>query len=450
MRGHRPAVSSALPWAIGLLTLLLAPPALAQRLDPVLLDSFLTDPLEVDPRDPLLPTPVVDRELSPLERYSLERSLFELDRQAAALLASDQPDQAFELWRREVQLRRLFGRDAELEAIRRVGQQAWNAQRSVEVRLLTVRLRQIWEEDRPTADTERVTTVAEISQILRAEDLTTETLEELIARADQRGNVALQHQYRALLAAHYLQWFNYDEAAQLYSGLAVQAEGDALVQEFYLEQLVHAHQEAKRFEAAIAAQSQLLALYRATNQRDREPPLEIAIARNYRSLNLNQQAMEYYQVAYGTAQILMQYNSISDILRDLGDWYTEQNRRNEALTMYNLLVRSEQQAYSQYGILEAYDHLGQLYRAAEDRDAALAAFQAGLGFARSLDYRQAYFQEQIALTSQLDPVASPADEQETDLRETIDLGEPILDGINRIRRSIGDNPPFDPPAALPE
>ena len=47
--------------------MLMSLPAYGQRLDPVLLDAFLTNPLEAEPRDPLLPTPVVDRRLSPLD-----------------------------------------------------------------------------------------------------------------------------------------------------------------------------------------------------------------------------------------------------------------------------------------------------------------------------------------------------------------------------------------------
>ena len=120
------------------------------------------------------------------------------------------------------------------------------------------------------------------------------------------------------------------------------------------------------------------------------------------------------------------------MLKDLGDLYAEQGLTNEALTMYNLLVRAEQQAYNQHGILEAYDRLGQLYLSIDDTDNALVAFRAGVAFAESLQYREPYFRGEVAKLSLENPPASV----EAEAEDTPNLGDTLRD-------TLRDNPPFD-------
>ncbi|EKV02786.1 hypothetical protein Lepto7375DRAFT_5048 [Leptolyngbya sp. PCC 7375] len=411
---------------------LMSLPAYGQRLDPVLLDAFLSDPLEEEPRDPLLPTAVVDRPLSPLELYALELELFQLDAEARALLLAEQPDEAFELWMREVQLRRVFGLEAELEALSRIGQQAWNSQRSQEVRLMSVRLERIWEAEKESATLERVETIAMIAQTLRMRDTSTEIYQQLIDMT--AADTLTQQGWVVVLAAHYLQWFDFDNAAQLYTQLIDRADiqGNTLEHTQYLKDLIYSYQQAKEYAQALPVQTELLRLYRTTAQNDREPPLEIDMARNFRAIGGYPQALQYYNLAYVTAQSLQLYGHVSTVLKDLGDLYAEQGLTNEALTMYNLLVRAEQQAYNQHGILEAYDRLGQLYLSIDDRDNALVAFRAGLAFSESLQYREAYFRGEVAKLS-LD--RTPEDTAEAE--ET----EPTLG--DSLREELKDNPPFD-------
>ncbi|MBE9069633.1 hypothetical protein IQ260_23590 [Leptolyngbya cf. ectocarpi LEGE 11479] len=413
---------------------LLALPVYGQRLDPVLLDAFLTNPLEAEPRDPLLPATVVDRPLSPLELYNLELELFRMDEQARVLLVAGQPEEAFALWMREVQLRRLFGIEVELEALGRIGQHAWNEQRSQEVRLLAVRLERIWLAEKETATLERVETIAAIAQVLRMRDISTDIYQQLIEMT--AADAMAQQGWVVVLADHYLQWFDFEKASQLYTGLVAtaKAQGNTLEHMQYLKDLIYSYQEAKAYSQALPVQTELLGLYRTTGQNDREPPLEIDIARNFRALGVYPQALKYYNLAYVTAQRLELYGHVSTVLKDVGDLYAEQGQTNEALTMYNLLVRAEQQAYNQHGILEAYDRLGQLYLRIEDTDNALVAFRAGLAFSESLQYREAYFRGEVAKLSLADPSAAeePAEEpaSEPSLRDSVQEG-------------LRDNPPFD-------
>ncbi|MBT9317150.1 tetratricopeptide repeat protein [Leptothoe spongobia] len=416
---------------LALLSVPVSLPAYGQRLDPVLLDAFLTNPLEAEPRDPLLPTAVVDRPLSPLELYDLEVALFQLDAQARALLLAEQPDDAFALWIREVQLRRVFGLEAELEALDRIGQQAWTSQRSQEIRLMAVRLKRIWEAEKATASLERVETIATIAQTLRMRDTSTEIYQQLIEMT--ATDAIAQQAWEVVLAAHYLQWFEFDDAAQLYTQLAAnaKAEGNTLEHMQYLTDLIYSYQEAKQYSQALPVQTELLQLYRTTGQNYREPPLEIDMARNLRALGVYPQAVEYYNLAYVTAQRLELYGHVSTVLKDLGDLYAEQGLTNEALTMYNLLVRAEQQAYNQHGILAAYDRLGQLYLSIGDTDNALVAFRAGVAFSESLKYREAYFRGEVAKLS-LDNPPETAIQPEP---------EPTLG--DSLREGLRDNPPFD-------
>ncbi|MEM8611137.1 MAG: tetratricopeptide repeat protein, partial [Cyanobacteria bacterium P01_H01_bin.105] len=247
------------------------------------------------------------------------------------------------------------------------------------------------------------------------------------------ADTASQQSWVVVLASHYLQWFDFDNAAQLYTQLVDRAEiqGNTLEHTQYLKDLIYSYQQAKAYGQALPAQSELLRLYRSTGQSDREPPLEIDMARNFRAIDVYPQALEYYNLAYVTAQSLQLYGHVSTVLKDLGDLYAEQGLTNEALTMYNLLVRAEQQAYNQHGILEAYDRLGKLYLRIDDRANALIAFRAGLAFSESLQYRQAYFRGEVArLSLDAPPEANTA----------VDDDAPLGDVL---REELRDNPPFD-------
>ena len=130
----------------------------------------------------------------------------------------------------------------------------------------------------------------------------------------------------------------------------------------YLNQLAYISEQAKQPEQAINYQEQLVSFYQRTNDPKPIPALKIKVADNYRLLKRLDQAEASYQLAYQLAQPLLQFAYAGDALRKLGDLYRENNRLEAALRMYSFLVIVEQQAYNTYGVMTAYDQLGQLYR----------------------------------------------------------------------------------------
>ncbi|NEP16103.1 MAG: tetratricopeptide repeat protein [Leptolyngbya sp. SIO4C1] len=387
-------------------SLWLSLPVWAQRLDPAVRDSFLSDPLTASPRDPLLPELKVERPLSPLELYALEQELDALNQEAQTLLAAGQPMAAFEQWRREVRLRRLLGTEAELAAIERIAPLAWSAQQSVDLQLLALRLRQIWQpqladkvvldlDETPTASPlgdEQLVRLASVFQTLRDGNAAIAIYQQLVERA---GRPTVRLARLTQLAGLQQQWFRFAAAAENYQTLAAAAD-DAEQQMEFLKQLAYSAQQAEDYAQAIAAQTQLLRRYRQLGLAEQEAPVEIAIAQNYRRLRQFEPALTYYRLAYRTAQQLAQFGYSATVLKELGELYVERGQLNEAITMYNLLVRVEQQSYNYYGVMHAYDQLGQIYRTQGNVANAIAAFEAGLRFAEQLDYQQDYFREQLS------------------------------------------------------
>ncbi len=401
--------------------------AIAQQVSPLLRQNFLSDPLTANPRDPLLPMISVERPLSPLELSALSDGLDQLNQMATAQLAAGQTDAAFELLLRELRLRRVFGPVAEFNLLRQVAALAWNQQRPVEVQLLTLRTREIWatvqaalgqtEMPRSLGDEspetlaekpERVlvsgdgrsdqavlTAIAQTFTTLRDIDSAVSVYETLIElTADQGEDPTVQQQ---ALAELHLAWFQFAEAADVYLALLNQAKanGNQLKEITYLERLAYSYQQADSLAYAVRAQTDLLAFYQAQGELEKLPGLLVAIAQNYRTLNLPDSAIEYYRSAYSAAQRFEQFSFSARVLQDLGALYETVALYDDALGAYNLLIPVEQQAYNDYGVMNAYDKIGQLQRRQGNLLEALKAFEQGLAIANRLDLRQAYFVEQI-------------------------------------------------------
>ena len=396
--------------------------ARAHQVDPLLRESFLADPLTQDPQDPLLPVLVVERPYSPLEKQAIAANLNQLNAQAQQQLATGNVDAAFALWRRELQLRRVLGTNQEFTAIARVAEIAWARQQSVDVRLLTLRAREIWAAAKTSLDVERedqlggsdmgipedslisgsatadIATLGDLANTfvtLRDVESAVEVYEQLIVLSRDRTDVQTVQQIA--LAELHLEWFQFAEATNIYLMLLSNAEttGDTEKEIEYLQQLAYTYQQAKSLPNAVRAQTDLLERYQAQGEEEEFPELMVAIAQNYRTLNLHTSAIDYYRAAYQAAQRFDQFSFSAQVLKDLGELYESLALTDDALGTYTLLVPVEQQAYNDYGVMNAYDKIGQIQRRRGDNLEALKAFERALVIATRLGIQEDYFIEQI-------------------------------------------------------
>ncbi|MFS8118373.1 MAG: tetratricopeptide repeat protein, partial [Microcoleus sp.] len=107
---------------------------------PPALDQFSPNPLEVTTPDPLTPT---NESLSSTQQEELKAALQQLNLEAATKLQAGDGAGAFDIWFRELRLRRYLGPAQEIAALSRVGSVAWSSGKNLELQLITKRLQTI-------------------------------------------------------------------------------------------------------------------------------------------------------------------------------------------------------------------------------------------------------------------------------------------------------------------
>lgn len=374
--------------------------ALAQAISPELRDRFLSDPALTEPRDPLLPVLPVVRPLSPLEQSDLAVALDALAEEAQRLYALGQTNQAFDLWMREVRLRRLTGLDPELAAIQRVGLRAWESSRTVEVQLLTLRLQQIRDDllAQTAPDIARLEQVVAAFEVLRDVNSAIAVYDALIERVTQTGTPAQQLLLLERKGILQESWFRFEAAADTYQRVLAIAEqqrsssGDLIR---YLRRAVYNTQKAEQLATAIDYQRRLVRQYEAIDRDDLVPPVKLEIARNYRDLGQLEQAVDFYQAVYAESldQDLSSY--ARDAVADLAVIYLALDRPDDVEYLYEQQLAVERLSYNGYNIMQVFDQLGQFYEGQDNLDAAIAAYREGLILARHLNHRTAYFESRI-------------------------------------------------------
>ncbi|MBL1176432.1 tetratricopeptide repeat protein [Pantanalinema sp. GBBB05] len=240
-------------------------------------------------------------------------------------------------------------------------------------------------------------------QQVRLPQVAVRIYEQILADARQRRDEAKIESTLITLGQLHLSWFSYDPAATAFRELLdrSRARGDRPYEILYLNQLAYIHEQAKQPEAAIAYQQQLIALYQTVMQDPKPiPALQIRIGDNYYSMGRLDLAEQSYQAAYQLAQPLLQLAHASDSLQKLAALYLANNRLDAALRVYDFLIGVEQQAYNTYGVMAAYDKIGQIYISRKEYPQAILAFRRGLDLARQLKYREDYFTGQIQQAAQ--------------------------------------------------
>ncbi|MGG6237412.1 hypothetical protein ACQ4N7_02140 [Nodosilinea sp. AN01ver1] len=381
------------------LTLGTAPQALAQALPPAVRFPFLADPLQDDLLDPLLPRPTVSRPPSPLELYALEQALDQLALEAEALAGAGELEQARDIWRREIRLRRLLGVEPELAAINRVGQWLRDSTATQDLQLYAVRLDEIRADLVLPEDRERLERLAETYVVLGAIDAAADIRRDLADAARLADNTADYRRQLEILAALRSEWFYFPAAAEAYGELVAlnQVEANPDDERRYLTLEAENLEQAQDFAGAIALQQRLLTLYQSDESLWPEiAPLQQRVAQNYLALGDVATAARQFQVAYTNAIDLEQFEIAANAINDLANVYKSLGRWADVGYLYEQLLVVAQQSHSAFTMMAAYDELGQVHEQLGATPSALAAYREGLVLARVLGTRQAYFEAQIA------------------------------------------------------
>jgi tetratricopeptide (TPR) repeat protein len=384
-------------------------------------DEPIVSPLEITQPDPLIPFDYQSRPLTAQERRELQAAADRLAQIGASKLQQGDAIAAFEAWNRELRYRRLAGPlTAEVLALGRVGDVAWQQTNTPQLRWITLRLDQILAQTReslrrdlPTANSDPAIQTGVTGkpmqlwealgfayQQVRLPKIAASIYQEVLADARQQNNANRIEAALITLGLLHLSWFDYPNAAIAYQELLerVQQRGDRYNEPIYLSQLAYIHEKNQQPAKAISYQEQLIRFYQTAGTLKPIPELMTRMADNYGRLQQLDQAERYYQEAYRQAVPLLQFGDASIALNKLGEMYRRNQRLDSAARIYTFLISVEQQAYNTYGMMTAYDQLGQIYRQQQLYPAAIAAFQNGLVVAKRLKFREDYFAQQIQQT----------------------------------------------------
>jgi tetratricopeptide (TPR) repeat protein len=368
------------------------------------LDKFPPNPLEVTIPDPILPNLLDKRELTATELQKLETDLDGLNQEAQVALQAEDTNKAFEIWNRELRLRRYLGRLAEVEALSRVGEIAWNQNEREQVRYISQRLQVIQSElgKQKSTDLQLWQSLGNAYQKLRLPKLGILAYEQILILVKQQQDLSGEIETLKNIGELHLSWFDYPQAANTYQKLLNLAinQGDKTNELAYLQQLAYIYSQGKQPQAAIDILNKLGQVYTREQNLSEIPALKLAIAANYESLaienpSFKQQAFNNYQEAYTSAWQLEQYARAAEALEKLIAFYRSQKQIDGALQTSQILLETQTLANNFYGLMSAYDQMGNLYLERQEYAQALTAFQKGLAIAQQIKYQESYFTQQI-------------------------------------------------------
>jgi tetratricopeptide (TPR) repeat protein len=387
---------------------------LAETKNPAQADKFPPSPLELTIPDPLLPRKPNKQPLSVQEQQDLTVAVDNLNQQAAAKLQAGDKIGAFDIWNRELRLRRYLGSLTEVQALSRVGAIAWNENNRPEIFYIMQRLQKIQTSSSQkqkklaktipstTVDVELWRSLAIAYTNLRSPKEAVAAYDQVLAAVRQNNDVAAVVETLKTMGELHMSWFDYTKAADTYEQLLNFAakNGDRINQLAYLQQLAYIYEQQRQPQQSIKIRNQLIESYQSENNLIQIPELKLAIGSDYQSLakenpTLLPEAFKNYQEAYTTAWQQEQYVTAGEALQKLIALYRSQGQTEEALQTGQILVQTQERAVNFYGMMKGYDQIGQIYLERKEPTLALAAFQKGLELAQQLKHDEAYFTEQI-------------------------------------------------------
>ncbi len=372
---------------------------------PVLfLKSAVAEPshLESNISDPLLP-PMLDGKLTPFRERLLGESCQRLDQQAQDLLKKGQPDKAFELWYREINLRHYLGLKEEIESLGRIGKIAWDNNRTVDIKIITKKLKSI----QTNLETKKQINLETLDLLFNAfENL--HSLDDLLLIQQRKldlieKNSLLEEAALESTAKIYLDKFDYPDAAKIYEILLkkVQSRSDSVKEAEYLTKLSEIYDQDSQPNSSIVNKERLVNIYSQSGQTNLLVSLLISLGNDYKSLKDYPKANENYQKAFNLAWSLKYLGFSEEALTDIADLYVQTKQFYYALSAYRSLIVVQRKSYNYYGLMQTYNKMGDIYFDNQNYNSALDCFKNSLKFARSLKYQTDEYAKKIQKTQKM-------------------------------------------------
>lgn len=406
------------------------PPAIAvpQTREPEYPKVMVPDPKRVPPNplndetpDSIFPDRT--RRLGEVGRAELRSTLDGLSQNANQLLIEKKADDAFKLWFQELRLRQILGDREEIFALARIGEIAWQNNRTRDLRDITERLQQIQgtlaappnlpqTNSAPTSEsilipppesrTELNEYLALAYQVVRSPQLALSIYEPRLqqlrdAQASLENNPLEGFKTLNSIGLVHLDWFRYEKASRTYSELLQLARltNDRSLEALYLIQLTYIAEQRRTYKDAIGSLEALLKLY--ATQPEIQPALYLRLAENQDADRAFGVAETNYQKTFTLSQTLSQSSYSSTALFKLGDLYRRTDRPADAAQVYDYLVDSEQAVYNLHNAMKAADLLGQMRSAQKDYPGAINSYEKALALSRSLAIAPESIQKRLDL-----------------------------------------------------
>ncbi len=348
---------------------------------------FPPNPLGILTTDPLLPDS--SRALSELEKDTLRSALNNLHQEGQQQFVSKKSDEAFLTWFRELRLRQALGFREEIFALAKVGETAWQNNRTRDLRDITERLQAIQTQIQSDSQssTELNEYLALAYQVVRSPQLALSIHEPRLTKL--RTDVTSQNLiegFKTLNAVGqiHLDWFRYGKAQQTYQDLRELSRlaQDRTSEALYLIQLTYIAEERRQPQDAIGPLQDLIQLYSQTPEV--QPALNLRLAQNHAAARDWPNAERRYQATFNLSQSLSQNSYGSTALFELAEVYRRTDRFKDAEQVYDYLVDAEQAVYNLHNAMKASDYLGQMRDRQQNYSGAIVAYEQAKALAQRL------------------------------------------------------------------
>lgn len=368
------------------------------------------NPVAIPENDPLLVPAKVNRDLSPLEKKRVKTEIVKLEKQAQDKLSQGDRRGAFLLWFRQLRLYRAVDLNAEIKALGKVGEIAWQNNLSSELKVINQRLDEIAlqlpkksDQDLNKQNLDNLISLGKAYQQVRDLNQAIATFKQLLTQARQLDDIALEQKYLNVLGKLYLGKFAYREAASVYQELlnlaqlqtnTDSAQSSEQIANYYW-QLSQIYNQLQQPEQAIPVKQELIEYYIQRKQTDRLGKIQISLGNDYQAIKNFPLAIANYSEAAKFGKSSSQLALTSEALSKLINLYRQTEQYDLAIKTTQELITTERQANNSYGVLTSYEQLGKIYLQLENYPQALSTFTQALDLAHSLNYQVDYFTDLV-------------------------------------------------------